>query len=319
MADGAGATVVVTARDRWSEAPAALDRLIASTGPDAQIVVVDGAAPRSIGAKFDRLADQGAIRVVRQERFLAANEAKNLGAEGVKSEWIAFIENDVFLSDGWLDRLIRVAEERDATAVYPAYLHEDHDGRWVVHGLGCDLEFTGPEGRQWVKERQHHLFEPWGEVRASVGVIERPQAEPHAVVVRRSLVEGIGGFDEQLLSWFEHTDLALHIRKRGGSSWLVPDVTCLYRPPPPLAFSDYRSFGLRWSADWLTMSLVRLCEVWGLDVEDPGWGKHDRYRKLMRRRILTKWPKVNYQIDRVVGPFQSWDARRWLGQRADAG
>lgn len=318
MADGAGATVVVNARDRWSIAPAALEHLIASTGPAHDIVVVGGGASRAVAATLDRFAEQGAIRVVRRDRFLASNEARNLGFEGVKTEWVAFVENDVWLSEGWLDRLVEVGEARDGVATYPAYLQDGPDGQPTVHGLGCDLEITGPVGSQRVKEHRHHVSELWSEVQPLTQVTQRLQAEPHAVAVRRSLVEDMGGFDEDFLSWFEHVDLALHIAQRSGSAWLVPDVTCLYRPSPPISFFDYHGFGLRWSADWYRSSLEHLCAVWGFDLDDPGWRSHEHYRKAMRRRVMTKWPKVNFQIDRATAPVQSWVARRWSEERASA-
>src|SRR5262249_5504457 len=122
------ATVVVTARDRWAQAPATLDSLLAHTDPRHPVVVVDARAPRRVAAAFDTVARSGRVRVVRRRRHLAGNEARNLGADGAATEWIAFVENDSVLSDGWLDALIAAGESKDAASAYPVFLQPSAGG-----------------------------------------------------------------------------------------------------------------------------------------------------------------------------------------------
>src|SRR5437899_11816887 len=142
MAAAPTATVIVVSRDRWSLAPATLDLLLARTDPQYPVIVVDGRAPRPVAAAFDRLAASGRIHIARRGRYLASNEARNVGADGVRTEWVAFVENDAVLSDGWLDQLLGVGEARGAASVYPAYLEQGRNGP-IVHGIGADLEVGG--------------------------------------------------------------------------------------------------------------------------------------------------------------------------------
>lgn len=297
------ATVVVVARDRWSQAPATLDLLLARTHTRHPVVVVDARAPRRVGAAFDRVAASGRIRVVRRHRHLAGNEARNLGADGAGTEWVAFVENDTLPSDGWLDTLLAAGEALGAASVYPAYLQAGQNGP-IVHGLGADLEISGPAGGRRLRETQHHLKQPWRELATEVQPVERVQSEFHAVAVRRELLERMGGLDEGLLSWFDHTDLALHHQQHGATAWCVPTVTCTYTPPPPVSFTDLPSFLLRWGEDWYRRSLLHLCRVWGLDREDPGWSDHARYRTSIRRRVPTRWSRVNAAVDRAAVPME---------------
>lgn len=303
------ATVVVIARDRWAQAPATLDLLLDRTDPRFDVVVVDARAPRRVAAAFDRRAASGRIRVVRRRRHLAGNEARNLGADGVRTEWIAFVENDVVLDDGWLDTLLAAGEEHEATSAYPAYL-QDGTTETFVHGLGADLELGDTDGVPYIREHQYHLNRPWREVAAEVEPVERVQSEFHAVAVRRELVERIGGLDERLLSWFDHTDLALHHQRLGAAAWLVPEVTCRYLAPPPVALTDVPSFVLRWSRDWYERSLERLCAAWGFDRNDREWDNHARYRTSVRRSVLTRWARVNAAADRAALPAE-WLVARW--------
>jgi len=309
------ATVVVVARDRWAQAPTTLADLLDRTDRQYPVVVVDGGAPRRVAAAFDRLATSGRIHLARRDRFLASNEARNIGADGARTEWIAFVENDTVMSDGWLDALIAAGEAHDATTAYPAYL-QSRGGRLTVHGIGADLDVSGPEGARTIRERQHHMGRQWEEVAADLEPAERVQAEPHAILIRREFLERIGGFDEGLLSWFDHTDLALHHLHHGATAWFVPDVTCTYVPPPPVSTSDLPTFLLRWGATWFERSLDHVCTVWGLDRNDSAWDRHSGYGVSVRRRVPTKWYRLNALVDRAAVPMERLVARRWEARRA---
>ena len=287
-----------------------LDALLESTGPQHPVVVVDGRSPRSVAAAFDRAAATDRVRVVRRPRFLASNEARNLGVDAAGTDWIAFVENDVVLSAGWLDALLAMAEAQDAATAYPAYLVPTPRGP-VVHGIGSDLAVTGPPGARRVEERQVELGRLWNEIADDLAPASRVQAEPHALVTRREVLERMSGLDEGLLSWFDHTDFALHHQRLGVSAWFVPTVTCTYRPPPPISLIDLPSFALRWGKDWYERSLDRLCTAWSLDRSDPEWHRHERYRVWARRSILTRWATFNAVVDHATAPVDRLLSRRW--------
>lgn len=303
-------TIVVVARDRWSLAPAHVNDLLARTDASVRCVLIDGDAPPAVATVFDRVARTGRAAVVRRNRFLASNEARNLGADGIRTEWIAFVENDATVSDGWLERLVAFGEARDATVVYPAFLQVE-GGEPLIHGLGAELVCSGPPGSQRLREVQHHGGQRWRDVSPTLQPVERLQAEPHAFVLRRSLLESMGGFDEAFLSWYDHTDLALHMQRLGGTAWLVPDVTCTYRPPPPVAPSDFVTMALRWGRAWRQASIQRLCTVWGLDRDDPMWERRDNYRRAIHTRVPTPWTFFNQVLSHAVRPIEWAVARSW--------
>lgn len=313
------ATVVVVSRDRWSPSLQTLAALLTHTDLRHPVVVVDGAAPRGVAATFDRVARSGRVRVVRRARFLAGNEARNLGADGVRTEWLAFVENDCWFDNGWLDVLVAFGEANDAATVYPAYLEASADGR-RVHGLGADIELSGPPGARRFREHMPLLGRRWDEVAAWLQPSPRPQAEPHAFVIRREVLARIGGFDEDLLGWFDHVDLGLHHLRMGFTAWMVPTATCLYDPPPPVHRHDIASFALRWSTEWFERSLRHLCATWDLDPDDPGWSSHRQYRKEVRARVLMRSAHLTRWGERAAAPWERrWQRRWWLQRAAEAG
>jgi hypothetical protein len=128
------------------------------------------------------------------------------------------------------------------------------------------------------------------------------------------MLERMGGLDEGILSWFDHTDLALHHQRLGATAWLVPEVTCTYLGPGPLALTDLPSFALRWGADWYHRSLNQLCTVWGLNPGDSEWAMHSRYRTYVRQSVPTPWRRVNAVIEKAATPFERIAARRWASR-----
>jgi len=299
------ATVVVVARDRWTGTAERLQTLLGATDPRHPVVVVAGAVPTPVRNGITAVADrvENPVTVVEHRAFLPGNVARNLGARGAEGEWLAFVENDVVLDHGWLDTLLDRAEATAADVVYPAYLQPHADGP-KVHGLGAELELRGPEGARHLIERQHHLGRRWADVAPHAEEAERVQSEPHCFVMRRSLHDELGGLDEQLLGWFDHTDLGLHVLERGARSRMVPAVTCLYVPPPPLARSDFRSFATRWGRPWYEASLARICDTWGLDPDGPGWAAHATYRFAVQTSVPTPWRRMNRVLARATAPRQ---------------
>lgn len=305
--------MIVTSRDRWDHAPDTLDLLLDRTDPRHRIVVVDGAAPRHVAAGFETAAATGRVSISRHQRYLASNEARLAGLDGVTTDWIAFVENDVVLDDGWLDTLIDAAERTGAASTYPLYLEDTARGR-VVHGAGCDLDVTGPPGRRRITQHSG----PTGRLLADVDPLDaapRIQAEPHAIVIRRGVLESMGGPDPELLGWFEHVDLALHHMNLGVESWFVPDVRCLYLAPGRFQPAEASTFLLRWGRHWFDHSLAHLCATWGLDPDIATWRGHANYRATVRRSVMTRRGRINNVLDRAAIPVERLVERRWINAR----
>lgn len=319
MASTPAATVIVNSRDRWTHAPETLELLVERTHARHRIVVEDGAAPPQVATAFDRIAaaSDGRVRISRHDRYLGSNEARLAGMAYVDTDWVAFVENDCVLDEGWLDTLIAVAERHDAASAFPLYLERSADGP-VVHGTGADLEVSGPPGRQRIRQHAPYMQRPLAEVAEIPGALvagPRIQAEPHTVVIRRAVLDEMGGPDPELLGWFEHVDLALHHLRLGVESWFVPEVHCLYLPAERLERGEVSTFLLRWGRPWFDHSLARMCEAWGLDPDDEMWPKHGRYRTEVRRSVMTGDRRIDRVLDRAVLPVEWVLNRKWSDQR----
>ena len=117
--------MVVVPRERFSTAIESLRSVLDHTEPPYELVYVDGNSPRAVRRAIQRLADEHGFHIIRSDRFLYGNEARNLGAAGVDTEFVAFVENDVLVTPGWLDALVRCADQTGAAAVGPLTLERN--------------------------------------------------------------------------------------------------------------------------------------------------------------------------------------------------
>ena len=87
--------------------------------PGAPIIYVDGKSPKRIASYLAEMAEAGKIRLLRKERFLTPNQARNIGVSEAMTEYVVFVDNDVVFTEGWLDALVDCADETGADIVAP--------------------------------------------------------------------------------------------------------------------------------------------------------------------------------------------------------
>ena len=82
-----------------------------------------------------------------------------------------------------------------------------------------------------------------------------PQTEYHCLLIKCSVLEELGPFDEQLKTIFDHNDFSLQLMERGDRIVMDPNVVVSYSPPTPLLPSDREFMETRWSAENIQASL----------------------------------------------------------------
>ena len=291
-------TVAVVPRERWSAAAASLRSVLAHTPAGVPLVHVDGGSPPEHRRRLARmLAHRSGVTRLRFGEYLAPNHARNLAAAHAKTPYVAFVDNDVLVARGWLEALVACAEATGAFAVGPLCLQ----GPWregEIHLAGGDARIEETAGVRRLVERQEHLCARVKDVGATLARRPTELAEFHAILVRRGSLAALGGLDERLLSFGEHTDFCLRAREAGGTIWFEPSAVVTYLPPTRLLASDLSFFVARWSAAWNRVSLERLAERWGLPIEDP-------------RLVLT----MDFAEDHRRGWLQPWSLGHLLAKR----
>jgi GT2 family glycosyltransferase len=131
------ATIVAVPRERFGLTRRALEAIYANTAGAFELVYVDGGSPARIRRYIAAEARARGFTLVRTDRYLTPNEARNLGLRHVRTRYVVFIDNDVVPAPGWLDRLVVCAETTGAWIVGPLYFIGEPE-REVIHMAAGD-------------------------------------------------------------------------------------------------------------------------------------------------------------------------------------
>jgi GT2 family glycosyltransferase len=289
-------TIVVSPRERFSYARTSLESILEHTEAPYRLVYVDGGSPRGVRRYLEERARERGFELIRTEHHLSPNRARNLGLARVKTPYVAFIDNDVVVSPGWLDALVRCAEETGATVVSPLVCQGEplHTEIHCAGGVSAieEGEADGKTTRRII-ERIFKQGLPMAEERPGLERGPTGLAEFHCMMVRTDFFEGHGPLDEGLLNSKEHVDLCIQVLRAGGAVYLEPESVVTYVTVPPMAPSDVPYYMLRWSDAWESASLDRLVEKYEL-VDDPyiagrrrniGWRRRMALLKPLSRRL----------------------------------
>jgi GT2 family glycosyltransferase len=294
MTNFADVTLVVVPRERFSAAQASLESIYTHTQYPFKLVYVDGGSPRPLRRYLQQQAKEKGFELIRSKKYLSPNQARNLGVGQVDTKYVVFIDNDVLVTPGWLEKLVQCAEDTDAWIVGPLCCEGEAFDR--VHILGGSCEFKQVHGKQWLIERRPFMKLPLHKVKhqlkkEAVGLIEF-----HCVLTRTETFKTFGPLDEALMSMAEETDFSLTVLKGGKQIYVEPESVVSYLPPFKLAWADLPYFFLRWSDTWCESSVACMQTKWQLDPETP---LLDHYRHFVREQRKIGFAKPLALLDRV--------------------
>src|SRR5919202_4189455 len=195
------ASVVVVSFNSLRYLPACLNSIQAELGAEDELIVVDNGSSDG-SAEFVELG-YPAVRMIRSANTGYAG-GNNLGAAAAQGDFLVFLNPDTILWQGALAALLAPLAEPGNIALTTACLV--YMGRPdVVNACGNTMHYTGLTYCRGAG-RQRALYQASTEVDAASGA---------AFAVRRTVFEGLGGFDEHFFMYVEDSDLSWHARRAG--------------------------------------------------------------------------------------------------------
>jgi mycofactocin system glycosyltransferase len=193
------ASVVIPVRDQ----PDGLAATLASLPADVEAVVVDD------GSRVPVALPGGRIEVIRRDAAGGPAAARNRGAAAAAGEVLVFVDAECQPAPGWLDILLPHFADPLVGAVAPRILSRPSPGgpRWLAayEQRRASLDLGSHEAP----------VRPGGAV---------PYVPTATLAVRRSALEAIGGFDEEL-HYGEDVDLVWRLAKAGWRVRYDPAAT----------------------------------------------------------------------------------------------
>ncbi|NEZ66093.1 glycosyltransferase family 2 protein [Leptolyngbyaceae cyanobacterium CCMR0082] len=263
-------TLIIAPRERFSYIQPSLESIYKYTKLPFELIYIDIGSPKHLRHYLAQSAADKEFTLLRTERFISPNQVRNLGLGHATTDYVLFIDNDIHVSPGWLEKLLECAQETDATVVSPLMcigkpLHER------ILMAGGEIRFFVETGDEFEHRR---LYKKCHLVNRSVSLMQRQlhqracdYAELSCLLVKRSIFRDIGPLDEKLLNSQEHLDFCLSVAQAGGKIYCEPASVVTYVPEMPRRWSDLLYFMLRWSDAWEAESLIHFQKKWSLDID----------------------------------------------------
>lgn len=292
----------------WQDEPwlaECLASIRASVDVEVDLVVVDNGITSPC---ITSLADDLGARVVRTSRNLGFAGGCNAGAAQVRGDFLALVNSDAVVRPETLRRLVDTAADPGVGIAGASVRLADNPE--LINSAGNPVHLSG---LCWAGRL--------GEPETGTTPVEVTTASGACLVVRRSVWDGLGGFDPEYFAYLEDAELSLRMWRRGLRVIYRPDAVALHhyefsRNPTKLYLLERNRLMLvatMWSgralavlalpllAFELAMVAVAARQGW-LRQKVRGWGWLWTHRAHVRarRRLL--------QSERTV-PDEVWMAR----------
>ena len=277
-APGALTSIVIVSYDALEKTRRCLEALREADDPEhpVEIVVVDNG---SSDGSVEYLAAQPDVTLLAAGENLGAPRARNHAIPATNGEWIVFMDNDAVVTPGWLARLRYHADvDPKVGCVCPLSDRASH-GQEIPYAGGDSLEAIRAfadqvAGRERRKARYGLLFSSF------------------CVLVRRSVIARIGGFDTRFSPWgFEDDDFSLRAQLAGFRVRVALDVFVRHEA--------YSGAKLERNERLLRRNWRRFAEKWGTGRLVPEYGDY----QLLSGALARTWSdgELHVPLDAGLG------------------
>jgi len=186
--DGIKISVIVPVYNNPQDLHDCLSAILGTSGPDCEIIVVDDASTDSTPSVAARMG----VTVLRLTKNSGPAAARNYGASHARGEILFFVDADVVVAPGTLERVVKVMEnDPDLAAVFGSY----------------DAQPRAPGVISQYRNLLHHFVHQNGNSEAST-------FWAGCGAIRRTVFEKIGGFDPKQFPRPSIEDIELGYRMR---------------------------------------------------------------------------------------------------------
>jgi GT2 family glycosyltransferase len=193
-----------------------LDALVAGSGDAVEVLVVDNDSSDGSAEIAESAADRHkAVRLLRSPTNRGYAGGVNVALAEARGDCVAVLNMDVVVDPGWLAPLIAFLDSTpEAGVACPLILLESDPGR--INAAGQNVNVTGLGSNRWLgKPREIAGNRPF-RVSGLHGA---------AFLIRRDLLEELGGWDESGFLYHEDVQLSWLLQLAGREIHCVPTST----------------------------------------------------------------------------------------------
>jgi O-antigen biosynthesis protein len=182
---------------------------------DIEVIVMDDCSPTAAATELAKIED---VQFVRNEKNMGFLRTCNRGVEIAQGEYVVILNNDIILTDGWLQAMLDVFLQHKNVGMVGAKL---------IYPDGVLQEAGGivwRDGSAWNVGRNDDANKPeYNYLR------EVDYCSGACLMLRREFWNTLGGFDERYVpAYYEDTDLAFRVRDAGLRVMVQPRAVVVH-------------------------------------------------------------------------------------------
>ena len=235
-------SIIIPVYNQWNYTYFCLKSILETCRQTTYEIIVGDDCSSDKTAELEKYAEN-VIHIRNPENLRFLRNCNN-ASKYARGKYLVFLNNDTVVMEGWLDSLVKLIESRDDVGMVGSkFLYPDgtlQEAGGIVWSNGDGLNY----GRG--NDPSDYKYNYVREVDYISGA---------SILIPRSLWNEIGGFDPRYTpAYFEDSDLAFEIRKRG--------LKVLYQPRSELVHFERTSSG---DSAWALMknNKVKFLEKWG--------------------------------------------------------
>lgn len=210
-------SVIIVTRKRRKELTKCLLSLQASNYKYIEIIVIDNGDHPPIHLWLKKIFKK--VKIIRSHKNIGAAGGRNLGSKYAKGEYLLFIDDDAEVDKEMVSELVKLLDYGKRIGIVQPKIY-DMEKRNILQGLGCDVNlFTGRVSAVGIREEDKGLYDNIRELQ-SVGCIW---------MVKREVIDKIGGYDEEYFIPWEDTDFSYRARKAGFNILFAPKALAWHK------------------------------------------------------------------------------------------
>lgn len=204
-------SVIIPSKDHMGTLNRAIDSIMGKTsyGNYEIIIVENGSSEEQTFLYYERIQLRYPnVRVITWTKPFNYSAINNFGVREARGEYLLFLNNDVeVITPDWMGEMLSVCQREECGACGAKLLFPDN----TIQHVGVVIGMGGAAGHMFSGAPADEVhYEGRSDLTQNVSA-----ATAACLMVKRSVFEKVGGFDEELQVAFNDVDLCLKIREAG--------------------------------------------------------------------------------------------------------
>lgn len=196
-------SVVIVSRDRRRDLTQCIESYLKSSYKPLEIIVVDNASTPPLLTWLPK--KYAKVKLITLHQNAGAAEGRNIGLTQARGEYILFTDDDAYAERDMIKHLVSVFEKKTKAGIVQPLVY-DKQRKNMLQGAGHDIDLTTGRIKAWgVREIDKGQYE---------GLREVPMCGC-VWMVKRSVFEKVGTYDEDYFIPYEDSDFSIRARKAG--------------------------------------------------------------------------------------------------------